>query len=79
MYEMAPVQLSWRRTYVNFTEAMADAMSSQRHIDKLSAPIIVAYGTFETPDFQRRAATLPRGLRLQANRCSSSKRQTTLM
>lgn len=55
MYEMAPVQLSWRRTYVNFTEAMADAMSSQRHIDKLFAPIIVTYGTFETPDFQRQS------------------------
>jgi len=26
-------------------------MSSQRHIDKLSAPIMVTYGTFETPDF----------------------------
>ena len=55
MYEMVPVQLSWRRTYVNFTEAMADAMSSQRHIDKLSAPIMVTYGTFETPDFQRQS------------------------
>ena len=55
MYEMAPVQLSWRRIYVNFTEAMADAMSSQRHIGKLSAPIIVTYGTFETPDFQRQS------------------------
>jgi arylformamidase len=55
MYEMAPVQLSWRRTYVNFTTAMADAMSPQRHIDKLFAPIIVTYGTFETPDFQRQS------------------------
>jgi len=55
MYEMVPVQLSWRRTYVNFTEPMADAMSSQRHIDKLSAPIMVTYGTFETPDFQRQS------------------------
>jgi arylformamidase len=53
MYEMAPVRLSWRRTYVNFTDAMADAMSSLRHIDKLRAPVTVAYGTFETPDFQR--------------------------
>jgi arylformamidase len=55
MYEMAPVQLSWRRTFVNFTAAMADAMSPQRHIDKLFAPIIVTYGTFETPDFQRQS------------------------
>jgi arylformamidase len=55
MYEMTPVRLSWRRTYVNFTDAMADAMSSQRHLDKLNAPIIVTYGSFETPDFQRQS------------------------
>jgi len=55
MYEMAPVQLSWRRTYVNFTEAIADAMSSIRHIDRLVARVVVSYGTFETPDFQRQS------------------------
>jgi arylformamidase len=38
---------------VKFTDAMADAMSSQRHIDKLYAPVTVAYGSLETPDFQR--------------------------
>jgi arylformamidase len=52
---MAPVRLSWRRSYVNFTDAMTDAMSPQRHIDKLKAPIVVTYGTFETPDFQRQS------------------------
>jgi arylformamidase len=55
MYEMAPVRLSWRRTFVKFTDDMADAMSAQRHIDKLRAPIVVTYGTFETPDFQRQS------------------------
>jgi arylformamidase len=55
MFEMAPVRLSWRRTYVSFTDAMADAMSSLRHIDKLRAPVVVTYGTFETPDFQRQS------------------------
>jgi arylformamidase len=55
MYDLAPVRLSWRRSYVNFTDAMADSMSAQRHIDKLNAPIIVSYGTFETPDFQRQS------------------------
>jgi arylformamidase len=55
MYEMAPVRLSWRRTYVNFTDAMADAMSTRRHIDKLNAPVVVAYGSLETPDFQRQS------------------------
>jgi arylformamidase len=55
LYDMAPVRLSWRRRYVNFTDAMTDAMSPQRHIDKLKAPIVVTYGTFETPDFQRQS------------------------
>src|SRR5271169_1227407 len=41
MYEMTPVRLSWRRTYVNFTDAMADAMSSLRHIDRLRAAVTV--------------------------------------
>jgi arylformamidase len=55
IYEMIPVRLSWRRTYVNFTDAMADVMSPQRHIDKIHAPITVTYGTLETPDFQRQS------------------------
>ena len=46
---MTPVRLSWRRTYVNFTDAMADAMSATRHIEKLPAPITVTYGTLEVP------------------------------
>jgi len=53
MYDMKPVRLSARSTYVKFTDAMEDAMSSQRHIDRLRAPITVTYGTFETPEFQR--------------------------
>jgi arylformamidase len=34
---------------------MEDKMSSQRHLDLLRAPIIVTYGTNETPDFQRQS------------------------
>ena len=28
-------------------------MSSQRHLDRLRAPVVVTYGTNETPEFQR--------------------------
>jgi len=38
---------------VNFTDEIEQALSSQRHLDMLNAPIIVAYGTCETPEFQR--------------------------
>ncbi len=55
LYDMTAVRLSWRRSYVNFTDSMADAMSAQRHIDKLHAPITVTYGTLESPDFQRQS------------------------
>jgi len=53
MYDLKPVLLSKRSQYVNFTDEIEHALSSQRHLDKLNAPIIVAYGTQETPEFQR--------------------------
>jgi arylformamidase len=53
MYDLKPVRLSKRSEYVKFTDEIEQALSSQRHLDKLNAPIIVAYGTQETPEFQR--------------------------
>ena len=53
MYDLKPVRLSKRSEYVRFTDEIEQALSSQRHLDKLNAPIIVAYGTQETPEFQR--------------------------
>ena len=34
---------------------MEQNLSSQRHLDKLHAPVIVAYGTLETPELQRQS------------------------
>jgi arylformamidase len=53
LYDMKPVRLSKRSSYIKFTDEMEQAMSSLRQIDKLRAPIIVTYGTYETPEFQR--------------------------
>lgn len=53
MYDLKPVRLSKRSTYVNFDDAIEQALSSQRHLDRLNCPLIVAYGTCETPEFQR--------------------------
>jgi arylformamidase len=53
MYDMKPVRLSKRGNYVKFTDAMEQAMSSQRHLDLLHAPIVITYGSNETPEFQR--------------------------
>ena len=32
---------------------MVEKLSSQRHLDRLVSPVIVAHGTLETPEFQR--------------------------
>jgi arylformamidase len=53
MYDLRPVRLSKRSEYVAFTDAIEDKLSSQRHLDRLNCPVIVSYGTFETPEFQR--------------------------
>ena len=53
MYDLTPVRLSARNTYVEFDDATVAALSPIRHLDRLDAPVIVAYGTCETPEFQR--------------------------
>ena len=53
MYDLKPVRMSKRSSYIKFTDEMEQAMSSQRHLDKLRAPVIATYGTNETPEFQR--------------------------
>ena len=53
MYDMKAVRLSKRGNYVKFTDDMEQAMSSQRHLDLIRAPVIVTYGSNETPEFQR--------------------------
>jgi len=55
MFDLKPVRLSKRSSYVKFTDEMEQAMSSQRHLDLLRAPITVSYGTNETPEFQRQS------------------------
>jgi len=55
MYDMKAVRLSKRNTYVKFTDDIEQAMSPQRYIALLRAPVIVTYGGNETPEFQRQA------------------------
>ena len=55
IFDLKPVRLSARSSYVTFTDEIERALSSQRHLDKLNAAVIVAYGTLETPEFQRQS------------------------
>jgi arylformamidase len=55
MYDLAPVALSKRSAYVSFTPAMIEKLSGGRYISSLNAPLVLAYGTCETPEFQRQS------------------------
>ncbi len=55
MYDLKPVRLSARSSYVKFDDTVEHALSSLRHLDKLNAPVVVAYGSLETPEFQRQS------------------------
>ena len=55
MYDLKPVRLSKRSAYVRFTDDMEDKLSPQRHVARVTCPFVIAYGTFETPEFQRQS------------------------
>ena len=54
LYDLKPARLSGiRSAYIKFDDEMEQSLSPIRHLDRLLAPLIVTYGTFETPEFQR--------------------------
>jgi arylformamidase len=53
MYDLKPARLSKRSEYVKFNDEMEQALSTQRHLDRLNTPLILAHGTLESPEFQR--------------------------
>lgn len=55
IFDLKPVRLSSRSEYINFTDSVEEALSPQRHLDLLNAPVIVAYGTLESPEFMRQS------------------------
>jgi arylformamidase len=55
MYDLKPVRLSKRSEYVTFTDQVEEELSSIRHLNLLNCPVIVSYGTYETPEFKRQS------------------------
>jgi arylformamidase len=55
MYDLRPVRLSHRSSYVKFTDEIEQELSALRHLDRIACPLLVCYGTCETPEFQRQA------------------------
>lgn len=55
MYDLRAPRLSSRSSYVKFDDATEETLSPQRHLDKILVPLVIAYGSLETPEFQRQS------------------------
>src|SRR6202166_112943 len=69
MYDLKPVRLSARSNYVKFTDEIEQELSSLRHLDRFACPLIVGYGTCETPEFQRQARDFAAALKAAGKPC----------
>lgn len=58
MYDLYPVMLSSRRTYLKLTPEEILAYSSLRHLDHLSCPVAIFVGDQESPEFKRQYAVM---------------------
>src|SRR5678809_481307 len=56
MYDLRGPRLSKRSAYVKFTDQAEQALSAQRHLEAIRTPIVLLYGSLETPEFQRQSA-----------------------
>jgi len=55
MYDLEPVMLSARSSYVKLSRQEETELSPACHLDGLSSPVAIAYGEKETHEFQRQA------------------------
>jgi arylformamidase len=55
MYDLHPVMLSARSSYVKISKEEEAALSPQRHLERIACPIAVAHGDGEGPEFKRQA------------------------
>jgi arylformamidase len=63
MFDLRGPRLSKRSAYVKFTDEMEEALSPARHLERIVAPIVLVYGSLETPEFQRQSREFAEMLR----------------
>jgi arylformamidase len=65
MYDLRPVRLSKRSEYLRLTDDTEAVLSPIRHLDTLNTPLILSYGSCETPEFQRQTADFCRAVQAE--------------
>ncbi len=62
MYDLTPVALSKRSEYVKFTPETIERLSAIRHLQHIHCPVVLGYGTQESPEFQRQTSAFAKAL-----------------
>jgi arylformamidase len=55
IYDLKGPRLSSRREYVKFDDETEEALSPQRHLERIRVPTVIAHASLDTPEFQRQS------------------------
>jgi arylformamidase len=69
-YDLHPVLLSARANYLKLTPEEVDALSPQKHVERLPCSLLVAYAEHDTDEFRRHSEDFAKSLR-RAGRLST--------
>jgi arylformamidase len=67
IYDLKPVRLSSRNGYLNLSDDIEESLSPQRHVHLIKAPLMIAHGQLESPEFIRQARDFALSLDASAN------------
>lgn len=70
MYDLRPVLLSGRSAYVKLAAHEVIELSPLLHLDRLHAPVAVAVGETESPEFKRQAETFNAAIKATGKPCT---------
>ena len=69
MYDLAPVRLSWRNSYLGLDAARAAALSPILRVPERPLPLVVGYGTRELDEFKRQGRDFATAWRRAGHPC----------
>jgi arylformamidase len=62
MYDLRPVMMSARSSYVKLSGGEIEELSPILHLDSIGPPAVIAFGALETPEFRRQARSFHKAL-----------------
>ena len=70
MFDLEPVQISWRNTYLNLDRDEALRLSPIRRIRDYAMPMVIGYGTGELDEFKRQSSEFAAAWRARRYPCT---------